>query len=413
MTVCLLVPATVGASLALWRAKTQGPLVPDAAAIATAKRAKDTEEDFAKARCSVVAKKLGEEVTVFKQRAASAEKEAKDAAEKGKKVWPVPALTFAIPIAPAQSVLKQGKALAQASCKRLTEEATSVSPNTAAGWKAVETIAGLQDGGAESAQQAMAQALLAAVQDDKQLNNVFLHSKKAGETLAEKRIATAALAATARQRVEPALGLLSFKVAVGVGILLPVVALILSYLSLRSASLRRGKLLVALRRFANTPEAGLQAAAIVRLAAHHNGGEPGMVLGSAVMGFLAAVLTPSDNPNVFMADSFVAATMGGLLIGLAAQWGIRTVFVGSRWRQRTQELGDIEKPTIPVALVLGGVSPGLEKQFLRYFEALPIADAAQWVQKVAAQAEEQILAAADAAGQAQYGQPDASIAGGP
>ena len=89
------------------------------------------------------------------------------------------------------------------------------------------------------------------------------------------------------------------------------------------------------------------------------------------------------------------------------------MFVGSRWRQRTQELGDIEKPTIPVALVLGGVSPGLEKQFLRYFEALPIADAAQWVQKVAAQAEEQILAAADAAGQAQYGQPDASIAGGP
>ena len=44
------------------------------------------------------------------------------------------------------------------------------------------------------------------------------------------------------------------------------------------------KLLVALRRFANTPEAGLQAAAIVRLAAHHNGGEPGMVIGASLGG---------------------------------------------------------------------------------------------------------------------------------
>jgi len=50
------------------------------------------------------------------------------------------------------------------------------------------------------------------------------------------------------------------------------------------------------------------------------------------------------------------------------------------------------------------VTPGLEKQFLRYFEALPVADAATVVQKLAAQAEEQILAAADAAAQQQPGQ---------
>ena len=166
--------------------------------------------------------------------------------------------------------------------------------------------------------------------------------------------------------------------------------------------MRRAKLLLALRRFANTPEAGLQAAAIVRLAAHHNGGEPGMVLGAALGGLLAALLAPSDNPNVFMADLFVAGAMGGLLLGLAGQWIVRTVFAVARWRQRTQELGEVEKPTIPVALVLGGVSHGLEKQFLRYFEALPIGDAAAWVQTVATQAEEQILAAAEAAAHANF-----------
>ena len=129
-----------------------------------------------------------------------------------------------------------------------------------------------------------------------------------------------------------------------------------------------------------------------------------MVIGSALGGLLAAVAAPTDNVNIFIADLFVAGAMGGLLIGLAAQWLVRTLTGVARWRERTKELGDIEKPTIPVALVLGGVTPGLEKQFLRYFEALPVADAATVVQKLAAQAEEQILAAADAAAQQQMGQ---------
>src|SRR5439155_27042071 len=144
-----------------------------------------------------------------------------------------------------------------------------------------------------------------------------------------------------------------------------------------------------------------QAAAIGRLAAHHNGGEPGIVMGAALGGLFAALLAPTDNPNVFIADLFVAGSMGGLLMGLGAQWVVRTVVGVNKWRDRSKELGDIEKPTIPVALVLGGVTPGLEKQFLRYFEALPIGDASMVVQKLAAQAEEQILAAADAAAQQQ------------
>jgi hypothetical protein len=88
--------------------------------------------------------------------------------------------------------------------------------------------------------------------------------------------------------------------------------------------------------------------------------------------------------------------MGGLLFGLALQWLVRTVSGVGRWRERARELGNIEKPTIPIPLVLGGVTAGLEKQFLRYFEALPVADAAVVVQKLAAQAEEQILQAAEA-----------------
>ena len=58
-----------------------------------------------------------------------------------------------------------------------------------------------------------------------------------------------------------------------------------------------------------------------------------------------------------------------------------------------------------ITLVLGGGPPGLEKQFLRYFEALPVADAAVVVQKLAAQAEEQILQAAEAGAAAPAASP--------
>lgn len=401
VSVCILVPATVGASVALWRARAQGPLVPDPVAIENFRKAEAADADFNKARCTKVATKLGEEVAVFKQRAARAEKDARDALEKARKPVTTP-LDYTVPIQPAQLVLKQAKALVNANCRKLTEEAAGVSQNAAPGWKAAESAAALPESGNEAAQQKMGRDLLALVKDEARLKSIALHAEAARASLQKKLTSAREEANTRTKRIEPAEGLFPFKTALGLGVLLPVVALVVSYLSVRSASMRRGKLLVALRRFANTPEAGLQAAAIVRLAANHNGGEPGLVVGSALGGLLAAVLAPSDNPNVFMADLFVAGAMGGLLVGLAGQWLVRTVLGVQRWRERTQELGDVEKPTIPVALVLGGVTPGLEKQFLRYFEALPIGDASVWVQKLATQAEEQILAAADAAAQAQY-----------
>lgn len=401
---CILVMSVVGDTLKFGCAPGKGPMVQDPVAIESLKKAEAFDTDFGKARCAKTAKKLGEEMVLFKQRATKAEKDAKDTAEKAAKKpgKDAPPVEVVYPTQPAQSVLKQSKALIGSTCRKLTEDAAGVSQNAAAAWKAAETASALAEGGSDAAQQKVAREVLAQFRDDTRAKALELHTEAARAQL-EKKLAKARDDSTKLKEGEPAVGLFPLKGAILVGVMLPVIALVVSYVSLRSASLARAKLLVALRRFANTPEAGLQAAAIVRLAANPNGGEPGMVIGSALGGLLAAWLTPSDNPNIYKADLFVAGAMGGLLLGLVGQWLARTVIGVKRWRERTQELGDVEKPTIPVALVLGGVSAGLEKQFLRYFEALPIGDAAVWVQKLATQAEEQILAAADAAAQAQYG----------
>jgi hypothetical protein len=406
---CILVMSVVGDTLKFGCAPGKGPMIQDPIALEALRRAETADADFAKSRCAKTAVKLSEEVAVFKQRAAKAEKEAKDAAEKAEKSRkpgnPTPAPEVELPTQPAQSVLKQAKALVASNCKKFSEDAAGVSQRAAAGWLAAETTAALSEGGDEKTQQRTARDVLSQFKDELRAKSIALHTDAARLSL-EKKLTKAREDSTRLKEGEPSVGLFSLKAAILVGVLLPVVALVISYISLRSASLGRAKLLVALRRFANTPEAGLQAAAIVRLAANPNGGEPGMVIGASLGGLLAAWLAPSHDPNVYRADLFVAGAMGGLLVGLAAQWLGRLIIGEKRWRSRTQELGDIEKPTIPVALVLGGVSLGLEKQFLRYFEALPIGDAAVWVQKLATQAEEQILAAADAAAQAQ-------LSGGP
>jgi hypothetical protein len=411
VTVFILMTAEVVTIVRLVRAK--GPMVRDPEAIQALQTAETAKADFAKAKCPTVAKKLGSEVGIFRTRAESAEKEAKDAAAKARPPKKG-AVDYTIPWAQAANVLKQAKALKSADCRRLSDEAVA-SANAAPGWKAVEAAAALSEGGDEKAQQETAKKLLGIFKSDKELSSIALHAEAAGKALEEKRVAadegaknliqaTGETCARAGMRCDSKgvpEGLFPMRWAMAVGIAVALAALVISYLSVRSASMRRAKLLVALRRFANTPEAGLQAAAIVRLAAHHNGGEPGMVMGAALGGVLAALFAPTENPNVFIADLFVAGSMGGLLVGLGGQWLFRTLVAVKKWRDRSKELGDIEKPTIPVALVLGGVTPGLEKQFLRYFEALPIGDASMVVQKLAAQAEEQILAAADAAAQQQ------------
>jgi hypothetical protein len=129
---------------------------------------------------------------------------------------------------------------------------------------------------------------------------------------------------------------------------------------------------------------------VLRLAAQHNGGLPGMVLGAAIGGIIAALIIPADT------DVFIVGVMAGCIIGLALQWVYRVALGASRWRARAGELADVEKPAIPIVLVLSGVNPGLEGNFIAFFTGLSQGDAALTVEKLAAQAEEKILAAADA-----------------
>ncbi|EYF01658.1 hypothetical protein [Chondromyces apiculatus] len=199
-----------------------------------------------------------------------------------------------------------------------------------------------------------------------------------------------ARAATAVVREPLPEGLLNRRTAVSLGVGLTVIALLVSYLSVRVASMRRLGTLVPLRDAARTGSPGAQTAAILKAAAAHNGGEPGLVIGSAVGGLLAALLKPAD------ADLFVAGVMAGLLIGLAIQWAIRIGMGARKWRARAAELSEIEKPAIPIVLVMSDVHPGLEGKFIEYLRSLSPEEAASAVEKLASQAEERILASAEA-----------------
>ncbi len=409
VTVFILVPSVAIAIVKLVVA--EGPMVTDPKSIEAERAAKQAALDYK--ACVRAANQLGDEVGLFKKRAELARKKAEKDAKKDEKV------EYEIPWTSARPVLKNAKTLETVKCRGATEAAVGKDDKAAAAWVAVKKAARTDDPGKDGKdQQAVAQKLLRLF-EKAPVDQLRKQAKRADAQLADNVKQASTQRETEKIRAVLPTGLFPRGPAIGVGVGVALAALIISYISVRSASVRRGRTLVSLRRFANTPEAGLQAAAIVRLAAHHNGGEPGMVIGSALGGLIACVAAPTDNPNVFIADLFVAGSMGGLLIGLAAQWLIRTVTGVNRWRDRTKELGDIEKPTIPVALVLGGVTKGLEKQFLRYFEALPVADAATVVQKLAAQAEEQILAAADAAAQQQAAvhgsatwQPQGGMGGG-
>ncbi|MEM1031918.1 MAG: hypothetical protein AAGN82_16335 [Myxococcota bacterium] len=385
ITVFILVASVAVAIMRLVVAR--GPMVTDPTAIEAERTAKQAALDSK--QCVKWAKQLPTEVRIFKTRSAQAKQRAAEQ-KPGKKD------DVALPWSPASSVLKFARALDRAGCRP-----AAASKAAAPAWAAVAKANRIADPGADAnRRQAAAQKLLrlfdeaplAALEKDVRAADVAIAARAATATETREKAKVQAMLPT---------GLFPRGPAIGVGVGVALAALLISYISVRSASMRRGRTLISLRRFANTPEAGLQAAAIVRLAAHHNGGEPGMVIGAALGGLIACALAPTEDPNVFIADLFVAGAMGGLLVGLAAQWLVRTVTGVDRWRARTKELGEIEKPTIPVALILGGVTPGLEKQVLRYFEAFSVADVAIVVQKLAAQAEEQILAAADAASKQQ------------
>ncbi len=408
VTVAILVPAVAIAIIRL--VFVQGDLVQNPAAIEAAKTARQRATDFEK--CSKIAASLRDEVDIFKKRAEGAKKQAEqlvkteNALPKWRRRSPDDKeLQPQIPWFP--KVRKYSQELAP--CHTPAINAAGARAEADPAWEAVRMAAAISpptqgDKDAELAAGQKLDRVFGKVALDKLVAHVT--DAKAQLTRTADEAETTASNEKIRQPIPD--GLFPRGAAIGAGVGIALTALIISYISVRSVSRRRAKTLIGLRRFANTPEAGLQAAAIVRLAAHHNGGEPGMVAGASIGGLVAAIFVPMVDKNLFIGDLFVAGAMGGLLFGLAMQWLVRTLAGVGRWRERVKELGSLEKPTVPMQLVLGGVTKGLEKQFLRYFEALPLADAAVVVQKLAAQAENQILAAADAAA----AQPQPAAPGG-
>lgn len=399
ITAVLLVICIAGAIALLTTAK--GATVPDPVALTAADEAESRALQFK--GCTTSASKLVEEIGVFRGLAKAAriaeeekrededgdedgpkkkddgskKKDAKDSAPDASLAWLA-----------AQTSHKHARALAP--CRKLTDDATQGSPDASEGWAAVLAAAETSPPGDDPAAQVVAAKRLLVVLGNAPIPTVVEAVDKADAILREDAERARERAASATIREPLPQGLLGRKVAIAVGLGLSLVALLVSFFSVRAASIRRAITLIPLRKVARTDDRGMQAAAILQLAAQPNGGEPGLVIGAAVGGLVAAALSPLD------ADWFVAGVMGGLVLGLTAQLLLRLLWGQADWRARAIELAEIEKPAIPVVLVLGGVMPGMEAQFIDFFMTLQPQEAAAAVEKLAAQAEERILAAADA-----------------
>jgi hypothetical protein len=290
----------------------------------------------------------------------------------------------------AQPSYKLSKALV--GCQTPVEAAVGPKPEAAPAWAAIAKAAAIEppQEGDSNAMVDDARTMLTAL-DDAPIDKVIAESKLAesGAREAAEKLQKKADTATIVQPIPE--GFVPRRVALGIGIGICVIALLISYFSVRAASMRRLGTLVLQRDASRTRHPGLHAAAILRVAALHNGGEPGLVIGGALGGLVVAALFPAET------DLFVAGVMIGLVAGLGLQWLYRVATRSSKWRKRSRELADIEKPTIHVGLVLNGVAPGLEAPFLRFFGDLSPEDAAQTVEKLAQQSEERILAQAEAA----------------
>lgn len=379
----------------------QGKLVPDPVA---RRAAQESEVRVTAARtCAVAGEKFVTEIDVFKKLAKSARLNAPPEAPPPRR-WGAPPRPREsedkLSWTAAQAVHKQATTLAN--CREPTEATVGSKPDAAAAWKAIGAAAAIAPPDEKNDQATLAAnkkmyEVVGEIPADK-IAQATREAEQIYRTQAERDKARAETAVIREPLPE---GILSRRAAVSIGVALTVIALLISYVSVRVASMRRLATLVPLRAAARTGSPGTQAASILKAAAAHNGGEPGIVIGSAIGGLCAALLQPAD------ADLFVAGVMAGLLLGLALQWVVRLGVGASRWRARAAELSEIEKPAIPIVLVLSGVNQGLEAQFIQYLRALSVPDAATAVEKLASQAEERILAAADAdaAAAAQRGQP--------
>ncbi len=402
--------ACVGASMASL-VTASGPIVPDAKARAAANdaAAKVAPLDG----CSVTATKLAAEFPQFKKVEETAQA-APSSTDPPKQtpgsphagwVWSPQQKRMIPPPEPKKTKVDDNSGLAWpgaqamygfarelAPCEAAVRSAGPLADDADTGWKAIATVAAVTDPGAsdKDAQKAAAKTVYEALRDAP-VDRVASSVTDAGKSLQAAADAAAKKADGATTQKPLPRGLLGREVALAAGVLIGLLALLVHFFSLRATSNRRGRLLLALRPSATTAQRGLQAAGLLRLASESNGGEPGMVFGAALGGLLASILARQD------ADWFVVGVMGGLVIGLLVQIAARAATgPEGRFRARSLELAEVEKPTVPIVLVLETIAKDREDEFLEAFLALTQEQQAENVEKMAQQAEERILVAADA-----------------
>jgi hypothetical protein len=367
--------------------------------------------------CVVAADKLIEEIGAFKASAKAAHVDAPDAADAGApKVPKKQSVEGRVKRAIAEKEKEPDVALAWqtakpswnaakklADCRLTVEAAAGQRADTAAAWDAITKASAVQPAKEDKTEELAATRTLLKVLGDIPSFDPIAQQTKDAEAAAK------AQADDLNDKADKALireplpdGLVPRRLAVGIGVGLSVIALLLSYLTVRVASNRRLSTLFPLREAAKTAQPGMHAAAVLRLAAQPNGGLPGAVIGGALGGLVAAAVAPIDT------DDFIGGVMSGFLLGLGVQFLYRFLVGASKWKERAVELADIEKPAIPIVLVLSGINPGLEAAFIKFFSGLSTVDAASTVEKLASQAEERILAAADAGAAARGGPPQGS-----
>ncbi len=277
-------------------------------------------------------------------------------------------------------------------CAELAKAVVAPDEKAIAAWKAVETAAAVKppaEGADAAAQKPSAREVFAAL-DKADLGAVEAHVAKAFEEADGAAKTAEEHAKTAVVEKPLPRGLVGREVAVAAGVLLSLIALLISFFSLRATSVRRARSLATYRKATRPPERGLQAATILRLASEPSGGEAGLVIGAGIGGLVAALVGRVD------ADWYVAGVTAGLLVGLVGQIVLRSIGGSKSFRERALALADIEKPAVPIVLVLSTIQPGAEEEFLSFFLKLSPTEAANAVEKLANQAEEQILIAADA-----------------
>lgn len=358
-------------------ATARGAVVPDPEARARADRLSAQAKDAA--GCSTAALKLQEEIGIFKNLAKASRVEGDKGEETGS------------PLAWSTASPSHHQATQLAACRTMVEDAVGARPAASSGWASVVKASGIKPPkqGDKEAERVAARALLTTLQDAP-VEAVQRQVADAAKDLSARAAEADTTASSAMVRAALPKGVLGRQIAVVIGVVLCLAALLVSFFSVRAASVRRAAMLIPLRSGPGGAHRGLQAATILRLAGEANGGEPGVVLGAALGGLLAAITARID------ADWFVIGTMGGFVVGLGFQLLLSVVHGQTRWRERASELSELEKPAIPIVLVLGGVRQGLEASFLDFLNGLPPSESAATIERLAAREEEQILMAAEA-----------------